>query len=335
MVSSLRGSGGGANWLFLAFTVLSACGTTTRTGGSSSDGAGGAGGTSSGSGGGSGTGVGGNAAGKFGTESVDVGTLTRAIVVLNSCTVDDGVYRTETYLRAKQGGYQYPPLDFACLAKVKNGCEGVLACLGYETAAGRPDGCSGNTAIRGDTAWNCSKIGGGKCVDGTCLWPGVDSCDESTFVSTCDPDGRPVACDDHLNRGPVCSSFGLTCTVASFDSYCSGTGAACTQMGAGYEYFDVEPVGIACTGERLSACVRGKMAELDCSLFGEGFRCQHAGAAYFCGQDGECDPATEESRCDGNVAVICDAGKVRRVDCTSLGFVGCTGAKHVLCQSAQ
>ena len=79
----------------------------------------------------------------------------------------------------------------------------------------------------------------------------------------------------------------------------------------------------------------GKMAELDCSLFGEGFRCQHASADYSCGQASECDPAAEESRCDGNIAVMCDAGKARRVDCTSLGFIGCTGASHVLCQSAQ
>src|SRR4051812_40196824 len=56
--------------------------------------------------------------GKYGVDSVDVETLTRAIVAMNSCTVDDGVLRTETYLRGKQGGYQYPPLDFGCLARV-------------------------------------------------------------------------------------------------------------------------------------------------------------------------------------------------------------------------
>jgi hypothetical protein len=112
-------------------------------------------------------------------------------------------------------------------------------------------------------------------------------------------------------------------------------GAACTEKGAGYEYFDVDPVGVACNGARLSACVRGKMADLDCSLFGEGFGCQHAGTSYLCGQASECDPAAEEARCEGSAAILCDAGKARRVDCTALGFVGCTGTHHALCLSQQ
>jgi cysteine-rich repeat protein len=83
-------------------------------------------------------------------------------------------------------------------------------------------------------------------------------------------------------------------------------------------------------GSALDACVNGRQALLDCSLQGPRFRCQEAGGIAFCGLASECVPelgylnrfAFKES-CDGDTLVFCNKGRIERVDCLSLGFVGC------------
>ena len=88
--------------------------------------------------------------------------------------------------------------------------------------------------------------------------------------------------------------------------------------------------GTACDGDDLVACVNGQTATISCAARGPGFTCQTVGQAFFCGLGAECAPATNgapsESHppsCDGDVLVFCNAGRLERIDCTSLGFSGC------------
>jgi hypothetical protein len=108
-----------------------------------------------------------------------------------------------------------------------------------------------------------------------------------------------------------------------------GNGAVCTNTSSG-EIGDVIVDGVSCSGMKLSACVNGKMADLDCATRGPGFTCQTAGAAHFCGLAADCVPADDYSssatnppKCDGSAVVFCNAGRLEHVDCTALGFTGC------------
>jgi hypothetical protein len=262
--------------------------------------------------------------------------LARAAVVLNSCLSDDGFYRTQTYLRGKVGGFSYHggSCFTACLAAVDNGCAGVRECFGLsDVQPSDPcESCQGDVAIVcGDVVarWDCGKYGG-TCSAGRCVPAGKPECDELTFRDQCDADGRPLHCDDGLHVGPACALFGLECQEQNFDAWCVGMSGACSTPS--FPYFDVHYAGQGCNGMRLNACVRGGLAELDCSLFGAGFSCQSSGGAYFCGAASECDPATHVKSCDGANAVFCNAGKLARVDCTALGFTNCAAEPRLGCE---
>ncbi len=260
----------------------------------------------------------------------------RAVVLLDSCVSDDGYYRTQTYLRGKVGGYSYQggACFVACLASVTNGCPGLGACFGLsdQEPGDQCDTCVGNVGIVcGDVSsrWDCGKYGG-TCNAGRCIPAGGQVCDEVSFRDSCDHEGRPLHCDDALQVGPSCASYGLACQQEQFNAFCVGTGEACAPDD--YSYFDVHYVGQSCNGARLKACVRGKLAELDCGLFGPNFSCQSSGGAFFCGLGAECDPETFVKRCEGTSSVVCNAGKLMRVDCAALGFQGCSANARVGCQ---
>jgi hypothetical protein len=268
-----------------------------------------------------------------GPSNLDADTLVRGIVAYNSCNGDDGPYRILTGIRGKQGGYPYPPFPWACMAGVTNGCPGVLECFGtVALQVGDVAGtCSGTVAIESTYRWDCSKVGG-TCDKGQCTWPETPACDTSTLPPACDAEGRPVYCDSRLvNRGPSCSGLGLACKTDSFRAFCEGTGTACSARDSGE--FAVDPIGVACDAGKLSACVHGGMATLDCAALGDGFTCQAANGAFFCGLASECDPLGDSIHCEGTSAVICDAGKKRSFDCTALGFKGCNGTRSIICSS--
>jgi hypothetical protein len=264
--------------------------------------------------------------------------LARAAVTLTSCLSGDGYYRAQTYLRGKVGGYSYfgGPCFTACLAAVTNGCTGAIECMGFSDLqiSDSCGTCQGNVAILCEDAQarrDCAKYGG-TCSDGHCIPLGGAACDEATFESQCDSEGRPLHCAGTLQTGPACALFGLECKKESSDTWCVGKGEACSVSGA--PDFDVHYVGQVCNGARLNACVRGGLADLDCSLFGSGFSCQTSEGAYFCGTASECDPATFAKSCDGTNVIFCNAGKITRVDCTSLGFARCFDDPTFGCESA-
>ncbi|MEZ4227329.1 MAG: hypothetical protein R3B13_40705 [Polyangiaceae bacterium] len=241
----------------------------------------------------------------------------------------------QDHLRGTLGGYQYLPTNFVqCLANITNGCTGVLDCYGL-TPKGSADTCGtciGNAAVichaDGSYLWDCTKAGG-TCQAGDCQVPGHPPCDLATFQEGCDPTGRPVHCDDHVYTGPTCADFGLQCTSNLGATGCDGTGASCVTETS---YFDIPYTGVSCNGNVLDACVLSKRALLDCSCFGQGFSCQTAQGASFCGAASECDPKSYPKSCDGDSVVFCNAGKLVHVACADLGFTkGCASSAKMGC----
>jgi hypothetical protein len=135
----------------------------------------------------------------------------------------------------------------------------------------------------------------------------------------------PAYCDrSAVFHGPDCAALGLACATG----VCVGTGAACTgdtTPGAG----DVVYHGLSCDNGSLVACVNGHEQRLGCSSIAPGFSCQSYNGVSFCGIASECVPAEPGSgagsrgTCDGNSVVFCNAGRIERIDCVSLGFERC------------
>ena len=150
-------------------------------------------------------------------------------------------------------------------------------------------------------------------------------------LPTCTADGRPTACKNAVLRGGRCANLGLTCTAGA----CTGTGAACPKDSPSSEA-QTYLSGLGCAGTHLRACVGGQEQSVDCAAQGEGtgFSCHSAGGSFFCGLGDECAPNERNGgnvpvRCDGNTVVVCNAGRLDRVDCTSLGFTGCDVDQHL------
>ncbi|MBK9266372.1 MAG: hypothetical protein IPM54_42125 [Polyangiaceae bacterium] len=61
--------------------------------------------------------------------------------------------------------------------------------------------------------------------------------------------------------------------------------------------------------------------ELDCGLLADGFTCQTVNGTSFCGLASECYDL--KPACEGDSVVLCNAGRIDKIDCKSLGFTGC------------
>jgi hypothetical protein len=61
----------------------------------------------------------------------------------------------------------------------------------------------------------------------------------------------------------------------------------------------------------------------DCGTLAEGFTCQSAQGLAFCGLASECPLVDTAATCEGDNIVLCNAGRVDRIDCKALGFDGC------------
>ncbi|MEZ4371448.1 MAG: hypothetical protein R3B07_11515 [Polyangiaceae bacterium] len=317
---------------------------TGGTGGVSGSNSGGTAGTGSSAGSASGGSAGFGGEGNTSTtcpsdvKLIDEDQIARAAMVNLSCYGDDGYRATQEQMRRVAGGWVIPESMTQCLAAVTGGCDEALACAGFsKSQPGDVVGiCSGDMMVvsgEGGLRIDCTKWEA-TCVTGKCQGGDWDSCDSETTPDTC-TDGRPVACEKKLQTGPKCSDYGLSCEFVddSFSQYtvCKGQGAACETESSTN---DLAYTGLACNGSQLSACVHGAEAMLECSCQGQGFGCQSAGGAFFCGRASECDPATFESYCDGGDVVMCNAGKVTRLACSASGFAQCTVRSYgAVCQN--
>jgi hypothetical protein len=278
----------------------------------------------------------------------DPDVVAKAAVVVGSCWPDDGVDRNTVHIwTANQSAakiYFRTATQLSCLANANCGCAAVAECLGFPGVTpitSCSPGCSGSTftACGPDydvtdgyqASIDCSRFGLVCDAIAGCADEPVQTCDGATFAATCEPDSRPIFCDngaksqDYLVRGPNCNALGLDCSGGR----CVGRGTTCTNQTYG-DFDGVEYEGVSCSGSQLTACVGGRTTTVDCATLGPGFTCQSSGSASFCGLASECMPANNSSHsssnptsCSGTVLTFCNAGRLEHIDCTSLGFTGC------------
>jgi len=278
--------------------------------------------------------------------SRDPTVLAGAAAVLGSCMGDDGINRTLTNLwnieinAALAGGCA--GLQAECLDNAHCGCGAMKACLGFEQSrvdATCISGCDGNIFTLCSTlddpqglrsTIDCSREGLVCDPLAICQEAPTVACDPKTYGLSCDADGRSEICrskgaGNALFKGPICASLGLSCS----NGVCVGKGAACSGGYPGPEgQTDME--GTACSGTSLVACVGGGMQTFDCARIAPGFSCQSVDSTYFCGLASECVPgnipagrSVTQNYCEGSTVVLCNAGRIDRVDCLGLGFSGC------------
>jgi hypothetical protein len=262
----------------------------------------------------------------------------RAAVVFASCFPDDGINRNLAAFWDP-----LPPGQFwaraqtraSCLATAGGGCNALKRCFGYALTLGGPpcqNSCENSTLTVCGTAGgqtsrmtiNCETVGLGCDPKAYCTdFSPTTGCD-GTIPPFCTTDGRPTACKGGVVvAGGFCAKLGLTCQAGA----CTGSGAACPKDAPASEA-ETYLNGFACEGPVLHACVGGQEQAITCPFVAEGFTCQSAGGQFFCGLAGECVPDQQTggnlaARCEGNTVLFCNAGRIDRVDCTSLGFTGC------------
>lgn len=280
---------------------------------------------------------------------LDPAAAARAALLIATCISDDGVNRTlqQLYLERTTNAYRSRAV-IDCLASKTNGCGAVRDCLGiaYSTDGGCGDAsCTDNvySECNGSSfrlSVDCSKTGRA-CIakpGAYCGGPGEIECAESTTAGVCEGN-TPVSCvDGLLLRGTDCAAYGATCTVlytynqtGGSMTGCKGAGGTCVGT-SNDDAITARWEGDHCENGKLVGCLSNGLSTLDCAQSALGFTCFDApdggsGATAYCGQAAECAPRSPWNKvaatCDGTSVVMCNGGKIEKLDCTSLGFTGC------------
>lgn len=243
-----------------------------------------------------------------------------------------------------------------CFKDKANACDAVRECWGHAyryrdlTLEPYPGGYTqacesgvmhliyGSTASNPNTleSWKNCRARGLECYDDDGIYceAARTPCEPNrTDDPPCTTDDRPFGCepigpDGWYFEKRVCSDFGLTCNQNSWPRFpdCVGTGAACELPSKWWYYdwytYDYRIGAIACESETtLRSCVGTAEQLIDCGSLGLGFKCI-PGETPYCGLASECNADTPIT-CDGDSIVVCNAGKIQKVDCKSLGFETC------------
>jgi hypothetical protein len=272
--------------------------------------------------------------------------LARAAVVVGSCLPDDGVDRNLADMWHVAWNhaqfFERAALQADCLASAKGGCDAVKTCLGWDLKYGTKAGCQAcagtvatlcETEASGQTlrlSTDCAAVGMVCDALAGCSEAPTTACVSTIFTPACDGAGRPESCVNGFTSDAVllqseCGKLALSCAGGQ----CVGSGAVCAGGEAGPEG-QLAPFGLACAGTQLDACVAGHHQTIDCAAQGPGFSCQTFAGDSFCGLASECVPGNEPgavgaNKCeDSKTLVLCNAGRIDRVDCQSLGFTACS-----------
>jgi hypothetical protein len=279
---------------------------------------------------------------------IDPAAAARAALLIATCISDDGVNRTlqELYLERTSNPYRSRAV-LECLATKTNGCAAVTDCLGLRYSG---DGGCGDASCTDNVYSECSGADFRLTVDCTktgrtciakpgayCAANGEVECAEDTTAGLCDGT-TPVACvDGLLVRGRDCAQYGATCEVlytyqtGGSMTGCKGAAGACTGT-SNDDALTARWEGVRCENGKLVGCLENGLATLDCAESALGFTCFDAPdggstSAAYCGTAAECSPkspwAKVAATCEGTSVVMCNGGKIEKVDCTSLGFTGC------------
>lgn len=248
----------------------------------------------------------------------------------------------------------------ACFKDMANGCETYRTCMGITTSASVPADvgpCKDGIAYSelylpiglGRHLWtNCAALGY-ECEPGqyfpehgNCVYPNKKACDINAEPWKACIDGDYYRCwsdETSPTKGsaydyPRCSDYGFECTTEAnyYFHYCKGTGPACSYSVdpmTGSLIFDYRQ-GLSCESETvLRTCVGGGEHVIDCTSLSPTFKCLNpeGDQPARCGFARECS-LEDEPMCDDTTLVVCDAGRVRKIDCRSLGFTSCNAERR-------
>lgn len=299
--------------------------------------------SSGGAGGSGGTGGGGVVLGQDPAGAKNPSDVLKAAVIIGSCVPDDGIVRNLIRMYTQRGRTGELELsNFSkCVAAAGGGCAAIETCMGLTIDVAPMAGCT--AACDGDKltacgdgmkfSVDCSKFDLACSVtEADCVPKTLGTiCDWGTYVESC-KNGAPLLCGGLQTEisGPVCADYGLTCKVDMNAAVCVGSGAACQPASTTGREIDYSQ-GVGCNGTKLTTCMNGFLHDVDCGTLATGFTCQTVGTISFCGQAAECAQNDGvKSMCEGDNVVVCNAGKLEKVDCKSLGFTGCN-AMHGTC----
>lgn len=254
----------------------------------------------------------------------------------------------------------------SCFANMTAGCGTFRECMGVSSQISSPTGavpCENGIAFRGfDIEWggrgyryeNCAALGYecrlSKVAEtpyGFCEHPNGRECVGVQGSSTKCINGEFYACqyaspdpvDGYMADLPSCSEFGYVCSdfAGHVDNYCKAPGPSCDSvyLSTDDRIFDYRQ-GHECLSETtMRACVNGGEDIVDCTSMAADFTCRKGPMPgvmdFICARGDECTEF-DDTYCDGSSLVVCDAGKIRKVDCKALGFTGCN-AKYAYCES--
>jgi hypothetical protein len=270
---------------------------------------------------------------------IDPAVAARAAVVLASCFTEFEAESVldQMYSRKRLGLSDYRGLA-TCIDSRRNGCAAITDCTGVVSELTGPceRRCDGTVAEACDdqlkTRVDCS-FNGRTCTKGEkgavgCTELAALACDPaSPTARRCGADGRPITCRaEREEHGPSCADLGMTCV----DDQCAGGEGSCQAVSNSGDQVVYEAV--SCNGTKLTACVGNGLTTFDCSKHITGATCQalavDGGTKSYCGLAAECKPGDPaQAACDGDNVVVCNGGRIDRVDCKSLGFTGCVASK--------
>jgi hypothetical protein len=72
----------------------------------------------------------------------------------------------------------------------------------------------------------------------------------------------------------------------------------------------------------MRQCASDYEQVMDCGALAKGFTCQNGNLGRYCGLGSECDHY-HKTTCEGDSIVFCNAGRIEKIDCNTLGFTGC------------
>jgi hypothetical protein len=271
---------------------------------------------------------------------VDAAAAARVAIIVTSCTMDmpaefrliDFYQRLST---PESSGDLRAFVD--CLDARHTGCRALSECMAMTVAMGpNLTLCDGNVAqtslgertVRVD----CSRLGKQCIVVGAladCIDAASEVCDEDAGrAAHCSADGRPSYCHGgRVASGLPCHTLGLECVGdEASGTFCAASAGACTSDASGRPLV-VSYEGRRCVGDRLEACVGGGVTTVDCGTMVTGAACQsREDAGAFCGFGTDCTPGkAAATSCDGDSVVVCNGGRIERVDCRTMGFTSCVG----------
>jgi len=254
--------------------------------------------------------------------------------VAKTCALVDACMQqsANTCIRDAFGHGNGPWPVYSCMAKGTTGCAAFSSCTGYDyqIAPCNPSPlmqCSGNnlevcvpTTPSMKVTLDCQKVFGVGCknLSGSSQPAGCSS--GATCSGTTDycKGSMMVSCASGVEVLTVsCALTGMPCR----DGNCAGPAEPC--LG-----------GSVCEAGNtvIAFCIGGYRARVKCSDLGPGFSCvSSSSTGARCQQATQCNPDTSPNTetCAGSKVELCSGGKMVQVDCTALGFSGCSAGRCV------